>query len=84
MSDDSGYPVLRLSPEAHAKFMEALDNPKPPTPALIALMKEYNEDTIKRVAARMEARRAELINQPLARIWEELATVAVAEMRNRP
>jgi hypothetical protein len=32
----------------------------------------------KRVAAAMEAKRAELINQPLARIWEELATVAIA------
>jgi hypothetical protein len=31
----------------------------------------------KRVAAAMEAKRAELINQPLARVWEELASVAV-------
>lgn len=34
-----------------------------------------------RIAAAMENRRAELINQPLARIWPELALVAIQEFR---
>lgn len=33
------------------------------------------------VAAAMEAKRAELINQPLARIWQDLAAVAVETAR---
>ncbi|WP_141339713.1 hypothetical protein [Bradyrhizobium sp. USDA 3458] len=35
----------------------------------------------ERVAAAMEKRRAELINQPLARIWPELAVAAIEAMR---
>ncbi|WP_375764220.1 hypothetical protein ACE10X_13135 [Bradyrhizobium sp. Pha-3] len=35
----------------------------------------------ERVAAAMEKRRAELINQPLARIWPELAVAAIQAMR---
>jgi hypothetical protein len=34
-----------------------------------------------RVAAAMEIKRAELINQPLARIWQDLAAVAVETAR---
>lgn len=32
---------------------------------------------IERVAAAMQSRRAELINQPLSRIWDDLARVAL-------
>ena len=36
---------------------------------------------VKEVAEAMEAKRRELINQPLARIWPELAQVAVDVQR---
>ena len=82
MSDEPDFPtVMELSPEAHARFMEALNNPKPPTPALIEIMKDHRTATIKRVATAMAARRSELINQPLARIWDDLASVAISELR---
>ncbi|MCS3451939.1 hypothetical protein M2222_008284 [Bradyrhizobium elkanii] len=35
----------------------------------------------ERVVGAMEKRRAELINQPLARIWPELAVAAIEAMR---
>lgn len=38
-------------------------------------------DLQDRIAKAMEAKRAELINQPLARIWPELALVAIQETR---
>lgn len=31
--------VIRLSPEAYAKFVNAIENPKPPTEALKRLMR---------------------------------------------
>lgn len=40
------------------------------------------EATVLKVADAMEARRNELINMPLARIWKELARVAIATMED--
>lgn len=39
------------------------------------------DSMVERVARAMEARRRELIAQPLARVWNELARAAIASMR---
>lgn len=41
-------------------------------------------EMVKRVGEAMEARRPDLIAQPLARIWPELAEAAVRAMRDLP
>lgn len=38
-------------------------------------------DTVKKVAEAMEAKRAELIAKPLARIWPDLARAAISAMQ---
>jgi len=44
----------------------------------------HQDDVIERMAEAMEQRRAELIAQPLARIWPELAKAAVQIVRPSP
>jgi len=41
-------------------------------------------DLLPRVAKAMSDRRQELIAQPLSRIWEELAKVAIEEVNREP
>lgn len=47
----------------------------------LAEVKRKRDEYVERVAKAMEAKRAELIAQPLSRVWGDLAKAAIKAMR---
>lgn len=77
--------TIVVSEDAYAKFIEACENPKPPTPELIALFRKFRSATALPMADSTEARLVDISNEWIGQADEgELRALAYnlrAELR---